>query len=78
MTGYRRWAGSTGAYARLLAAVERNCTCERGEDGQVRVSCEAHRMMEDQRALNHLAFVAQQADRLIDEEHDHDHSHHRD
>ena len=50
------WNGTPEQLARLEAAVRHNCGCvEVG--GRLQV-CEAHRMLSDQRVLDHLAFVA--------------------
>jgi hypothetical protein len=63
------WNGTQQESIDLVAAVNRNCTCQIGSDGQRTETCAPHRMMlDDQRALNGLLFFRQIAQRLQKEE----------
>jgi len=50
------WPGKSTELVRLLAAIENNCECPSDRRG----TCAAHRMLVDQRVLNHLDYVSQQ------------------
>lgn len=54
MTTVTVWHGSDQELHALKAAVQRNCACD-PDTGAV---CAGHRMLSDQRTLDHLAFVA--------------------
>jgi hypothetical protein len=56
------WAGSAGSYARLLESVKHNCECKPD------LICPAHLMLGEQNAMNHMAWLEFQADRLKREE----------
>jgi hypothetical protein len=48
------WHGPDEALQALAAAVANNCVC----DPTIPHVCASHRMLSDQRILDHLAFVA--------------------
>jgi hypothetical protein len=63
------WNGTQQESTDLTAAINRHCTCEFDLDGERTVTCSPHRMLlDDQRALNGLAFMRQIAARLRLEE----------
>jgi hypothetical protein len=51
------WNGTTEELRRLTAAVEHNCSCVVATFGSPGELCGAHRMLVDQRSLDHLLFV---------------------
>jgi hypothetical protein len=63
------WNGTAQESIDLAAAINRNCTCQYGLDGERTVTCPPHRMMtDDQRALDGLVFIRKIAERLRSEE----------
>jgi hypothetical protein len=59
------WHGTEAQLLALLEAVEANCACARGKNGERRSSCSAHLMLVgDQRALDGLVFVSRLASEL--------------
>jgi hypothetical protein len=56
------WCGTEEELRRLRAAVEQNCSCVVGIFGSRRAVCGAHRMLVDQRLLDHLLFVSRTID----------------
>jgi hypothetical protein len=63
------WNGTQQESADLASAINRNCICQYGLDGERTVTCPPHRMMtDDQRALDGLVFMRQIAERLRLEE----------
>ena len=60
------WHGSEKALRVLQEAVEHNCTC----DPDNRVTCAPHKMLSDQRVLDHFAFVSTSLTDYIDGEFD--------
>ena len=63
------WNGTQQESIDLAAAINRNCTCEYSLDGERTVTCPPHRMLiDDQRALDGLAFIRQISERLRLEE----------
>lgn len=52
------WHGTPEQYDGLYAAVNAHCVCTFNLMGVRTTKCEAHKMLEDQRTLNHLAFAA--------------------
>ena len=69
MKPHNIWNGTQQESMELAAAINRNCTCQQGLDGERTVTCPPHRMMtDDQRALNGLLFFRQIAERLRSEE----------
>jgi hypothetical protein len=46
------WHGDTAQLQALLAAIERNCGCK-----ELRGCCPAHKMLLEQRQIDHLLFL---------------------
>lgn len=61
------WHGSLREFGKLSTAIADNCECRIYPYDSAYV-CSAHRMLQDQNVLNHLAFVRQQRERIIDGE----------
>lgn len=61
------WHGSLSEFGKLCTAIAGNCEC-RIEPTNSAYVCSAHRMLRDQYVLDHLAFVRQQRERIIDGE----------
>jgi hypothetical protein len=63
------WNGTPEECLELLAAVQRNCTCNTDVKGARGSVCEAHTMLiQHQRVLNGLLFARRIAQRFIREE----------
>jgi hypothetical protein len=67
-TAFAVWHGTAEELQRLSAAVEHNCSCVAGMFGRPREVCGAHRMLVDQRLLDHLLFVARTTDAFAQSE----------
>ena len=61
-TSFAVWHGTTAELRRLTVAVEHNCSCVVGTFGAPGEVCGAHRMLVDQRVLDHLLFVFRTVD----------------
>lgn len=57
------WFGTAVDWYRLGVAVNHHCECRLNQP-----TCDAHRLLIDQKTLNHLAFASQIRERVIDEE----------
>jgi hypothetical protein len=62
------WHGTEDDALDLMNALARNCTCELGPEGERVVTCAAHQVIADQRALDRLLFARFIADRLRSQE----------
>jgi hypothetical protein len=63
------WNGTQAESLDLAAAINRNCTCQYGLDGERTMTCAPHHMLiDDQRALDGLLFFRRIAERLKLEE----------
>jgi hypothetical protein len=58
------WPGTSADLLRLLDVIKRNCIC----DASVRLICESHRMLLDQRTMDHLAYIVARRESYQDEE----------
>ena len=66
------WHGTTEELHRLTAAVQQNCSCVAGAFRSQVDACGPHRMLVDQRLLDHLLLVARTVDAFIQAEHRND------
>jgi hypothetical protein len=66
------WHGTTEELLRLRVAVEHSCSCVAGMLGRVSEICSAHRMLVDQRLLDHLLFVYRTTEAFTQAEWEHD------
>lgn len=57
------WHGTPEEYSDFLLAVGRNCGCDPQGAG-AQVPCGAHRLLRDQRTVDHLLFARRIYDRL--------------
>lgn len=64
MTRYVVWNGTPDDLKTLERAAMRNCTCNDEAIGE----CSAHRMLVDQKILDHMAFVASRRWRYVQAE----------
>ncbi len=62
------WRGTQTEAAELLSALNHHCQCQESSDGLDVVLCEAHLLLEDQRALDRLLFARRIAARFTSEE----------
>jgi hypothetical protein len=62
------WNGTSGEYVDLTRALEHNCRCQFGLMGMRQTRCNAHALLDDQRALDRLLYGRRIVDRLRDEE----------
>ena len=62
------WHGTPEEYSQLLRAVGRNCACDLTGVG-AQVTCSAHRLLRDQRAVDRLLFARRIVGRLARAEH---------
>jgi hypothetical protein len=51
------WHGTSEEMRRLNAAAQQHCDCTTGMFGNVAEICSTHRMLADQRVLDHLLYV---------------------
>lgn len=58
------WNGTPQEAKRFMKAVAKNCACSVVQNGR----CPPHRLLEDERVLNHLIFAYRIRERLILEE----------
>jgi hypothetical protein len=76
MTDYAVWHGTKEELQRLQEAAARNCECKPPGVSYPSATrtpgtmCEAHKMLLDQKVLDHLAFVAEQRARYVEAEPD--------
>jgi hypothetical protein len=63
MTTITVWHGTVEDFARLHEAVRKNCSCQLDRN-----TCSGHRMLDEQRIMDHLSFARAQRDRYIAEE----------
>lgn len=52
------WNGPHAELVRLAVAIDNYCDCPKAADGTVSRTCAAHQLLNDQRTMDHLAFVA--------------------
>lgn len=57
------WHGSRSDFRKLEQAIGHNCDCP--EDVTSNRRCPAHKMLLEQRTLDHLAFVHDDVDRYV-------------
>lgn len=57
MTADPIWHGSREDYSNLMLAVSHNCDCTKGVADIVIATCEAHKMLNQQRVLDHMGFA---------------------
>jgi hypothetical protein len=57
------WPGSVDEFVRLLYCIGAHCTCQEQPRGAI--SCPAHQLLFDQRALDHLVFGRRMRDKLV-------------
>lgn len=63
------WHGTEQEGRDLVNAIRRNCACEYDVRGNIRVSCETHRLfVTEQKFLDGLLFARRISDRLLNEE----------
>jgi hypothetical protein len=60
------WRGTPAEWFDLQRAIANNCTCD--NEHPERGECTAHRLLHDQKALNHLGYLRSLTDKLNTEE----------
>jgi hypothetical protein len=76
MTSYAVWHGTIEDLKRLQEAIAHNCECKPPVAGYMGTTapgkvCDAHRMLLDQKVLDHLVFVREWAMLYIEAEPEH-------
>lgn len=72
MAGYTVWHGTNKQMDALRTAVEGNCTCNR--DDPTGPACPTHKVLSDQRLLDHLAFARHMRGKWLASEFKEDHN----
>ena len=64
ITDMAHWHGERDELLRLLAAIGHHCDCPCAPVGASQSCCPPHRMLQDERLLDHLLFVFRARDRF--------------